>query len=159
MSVFNRRFIDAKTKEASPAHIMSVGPRIQIEISVPASLVAQLVAQGKGIPPPITGYGLIDTGASILCVDEGILQKLNLTPFSTANLSTPNGDKPMGIYPVSISFPGTGFETIKLARCVGADLTTQTKPPLNTIALIGRDILSKGVFIYDGKHATFTLAD
>lgn len=159
MSVFNRRFIDSVSKEASPAHIMRVGPRIPIEISVPDSLITQLVAQGKPIPPPVSGYGLIDTGASILCVDEGILKSLNLTPFGSANVGTPMGDDIQGIYPVSISFPGTGFAPIKLARCLGANLASQTKPPLNTIALIGRDILSNGVFIYDGKHATFTLAD
>lgn len=159
MSVYNRRFIDTATKAPNPTHIMRVGPRLQIEISIPDSLITQLVAQGKAIPAPVTGFGLIDTGASVTCVDEGILKSLNLTPFSTANVSTPNGDVVQGIYPVSISFPGTGFASIKLASCVGANLTSQTKPPLNTIALIGRDILSKGVFIYDGKHATFTLAD
>ena len=109
-------------------------------------------------PSSIQGYALIDTGASVLCVDEGVLRELGLSPFGSARVSTPNGDVEQGIYPVALSFPGTDIEAIPLARCLGANLASQHQPPLETIALIGRDTLRGCVLIYNGKDASFTFA-
>ncbi len=157
MSVYNRRFLDG-AKNPFPQHLQQVGPRIPVQISIPATLAAQFAAAEKPIPKPIQGYALIDTGASVLCVDEGVLNELGLSPFSTASVSTPNGDVVQGIYPVSLSFSGTAVAPIPLARCLGANLKSQRKPPLETIALIGRDTLINCVFIYNGKDASYTFA-
>ena len=157
MSVYNRRFITSD-HQPDPAHLQTVGPRIPVEISIPSALVTQLTAQNLPIPQPINGYALVDTGASMLAVDERILQRLQLRPFSTGAVSTGAGTVVQGIYPVSMSFPGTTVGAILVARCLGANLGDQVNPPLNTIALIGRDTLRDCILVYNGPLGIFTLA-
>ena len=158
MPVYNCRFIDDKTKEPAPQHLQLVGPRVPVEIKVPDAVVQELTKRQLPIPQPVSGYALIDTGASVLCVDHGVLTtSLKLSPFSSAKVGTPAGEVEQGIFPVALSFPGTGIGELSLARCLGADLDSQRKAT-NIIALIGRDVLINCVFIYNGKGGVYTLA-
>jgi len=118
-----------------------------------------LIAAGQTVPAAIRIRGLLDTGASGTAVDPSVLTALGLTPTGTALVSTPTtGAAPLTVnqYDVGLLIPGpTG----------GAPLLSQTLPVVASElltaqgfhALIGRDILSQCVFVYNGS-GFFTLA-
>lgn len=118
-----------------------------------------MVAAGQTVPAPIAIRGLLDTGASNTAIDPSVLTALGLTPTGTARVNTPTtGAAPQTVeeYDIGIVIPGPAG---------GAPLFHQTLPVfaaelLNAQgfhALIGRDILSQCVFVFNGS-GFFTLA-
>lgn len=69
MPVFNGGWTNQKTGRSDPKTLQQRGPLLQIEVSIPDVLANKLNKENKAIPTPVTGYGLIDTGASITGVD------------------------------------------------------------------------------------------
>lgn len=141
------------TLQVSPA-----GPIIDafVGISVPRSQA--LVAAGQTPPAPVPIRGLLDTGASNTCVDPSVLQQLGLSPTGSCLVNTPTtGAAPMSaeLYDVAFLIPVNG----------GVPLFSQTMPVMASEllaaqgfhALIGRDILSQCVFVYNGS-GFFTLS-
>jgi len=45
----------------APVLLAAAGPVLQVELHVPQALATILVAQGQPVPPPETGWALIDT--------------------------------------------------------------------------------------------------
>ncbi len=137
-----------------PCHSPSGSPHIDIEIGIPSVLAMSYGATSKAIPSPHTGPALIDTGASGSAVDEKIIQALGIQPVGQCSLSTPSQSKGVAsVYQVRISFPqAVSFGSGDLA-VIGCDLA-----PQGIIALIGRDILSRCVLIFNGPAAMFTLS-
>jgi hypothetical protein len=75
-------------------------------------------------------------------------------------MGTAGGQVRQHIYPARIVFPTRGW-TIDFQGVVGVDLNgqvVQTNPPQPLIALIGRNILERAVFIYNGPGGFWTLA-
>lgn len=104
---------------------------------------------------------IIDTGASLTCVHEPILQQLQLNPISVAQFGTAHGQVQQSIYPARIVFPVWGGLTIDFQGVAGVDLTgqaIQTTPPQQVICLIGRNLLERFVFIYNGPGGFWTIA-
>jgi hypothetical protein len=142
------------TLQVSPS-----GPIIDAIVGVSMARSAALVAAGQAIPPAVQIRALLDTGASNTAIDPAVLNSLGLTPTGTVLVSTPTtGPAPQTVsqYDVGIMIPGpTG----------GAPLLSQTLPVIASSlfaaqgfhALIGRDILSQCVFMYNG-NGFFTLA-
>jgi hypothetical protein len=140
------------------AQVMGNGPMVYAFVGVSAPRAAALQAANQPIPSVIHIQGLLDTGASHTAVDPSVLQQLGLTPTGTVLVNTPTtGATPQTIdqYDVALVIP------------------IQDKPPLisQTLpvtacellagqgfhALIGRDILSQCVFVYNGS-GFFTLS-
>lgn len=48
---------------------------------MPPIIVQTFTQQGEPIPQPVIGAALVDTGASLTCVHEPILQGLGLNPI------------------------------------------------------------------------------
>ena len=104
---------------------------------------------------------LIDTGASITCVHEPILQRLQLNPISVSLFGSAHGQVQQSIYPARIVFPIWGGLTIDFSGVAGVDLTgqsVQTTPPQDVICLIGRNLLERFVFVYNGPGGFWTIA-
>jgi len=101
--------------------------------------------------------GLIDTGASGTVIDPSLLSSLNLTPTSAVPIHTPStSGKPKlcDQFDVSLVFPLDGGYTYTL----GAVAVIESHLAVQGIdALIGRDVLERGVFIYDGVERTFLI--
>jgi len=72
-------------------------------------------------------------------------------------MGTAGGPVQQSLYPAKFRFPGEAFE-IEFSSVVGADLTGQHIAGQDIIALLGRDVLSKCVLIYNGPGGFFTLA-
>ena len=137
----------------------NVGLRISIGGAIIATTIGwpqlmELAAMCDRLPrpEPVVSNGMVDTGASVTCVDEAIVKRLGLPPIGSTTVSTPSGNNEVLQYVVDIRLDGSQsrHETVVLAL------------PLSTIgvgALIGRDLLSKLRFEYDGLTGFFRVRE
>ena len=133
---------------------MSV-PVIAVEIGVPSAITKSLTKAGKPVPAPVAGMALIDTGASQSCVHSDAIAGLGVSPVGSGNVGTPSGQGSHYKYPARLNFTDMGF-TIEFSSAIGVDLTGQLGG--NMVVLVGRDILARCLFIYNGSSGCFTLA-
>jgi predicted aspartyl protease len=132
-------------------------PIIELYVTVSAYRQTALIAANQPVPPWQTARAVIDTGASGTCIDPGILKPLNLTPTGTIAIQTPSTsgsthqclqyDVMLGIY------HSTSSKILGTVPVIATDLASQ-----GIQALIGRDVLSSCLLIYDGIAETFSLA-
>lgn len=150
MPVYNHSFVDNKNIP-QPLGILQSGPVINIEISVPQSLAEELTRANIPIPRPIVGLALIDTGASSSCVDNSTITSLGIKSIGVVDTMTPAGPKQQYRYPAHFFFPAAKIN-VDFGSITGADLKDQ---PI--MALIGRDILSNFIFVYNGTLGMYTI--
>ncbi|HHT9141405.1 MAG: aspartyl protease family protein [Planctomycetes bacterium] len=130
---------------------------LEVEIAVPSALVQYLTTQNLSIPPSVSGFALIDTGATRSCIDEQAVSTLGVNPIGTTTTMTAAGPVQQSLYPARLRFPVHGFE-VEFNSAIGVNLKGQGVGDKPLIALIGRDILAKTVFIYNGFGGFFTFA-
>ncbi|MBL8796629.1 MAG: hypothetical protein JNM56_22195 [Planctomycetia bacterium] len=135
-----------------------------IEVGIGLSFAdAQAQRQaGKPMPPAAKVMALIDTGAEASAVDAKVLTPLyNLgiqpTRFVFVNVGAV-GAGPIPEYPVTLS-----IGTTPGSRRAGLTLRNQAMlahdlAPLGYQAVLGRDVLSHCMLIYDGPGQSVTLA-
>ena len=138
--------------------ISASGPVVDLVIGVSLPRARALRAAKQPIPSPVKIQGLIDTGASGTCVDPACIARLGLVPTGQAIIHTPStGDRPhpCAQYDVSIVLlhPGVTL-TIPVVPVIEAALSRTQ----GFQALIGRDVLARCLFVYDGASETFSLA-
>ena len=113
----------------------------------------------RPIPTPQVVQALVDTGASITCIDPSVMTALDLDPKGTVDILTPSsggGGAKLDQYDVGIVIIATQDEPrlqIGTVGAVASDLTAQ-----GIGALIGRDVLSMCILHYDGSIGQFSLA-
>jgi predicted aspartyl protease len=102
-----------------------------------------------------TGPALIDTGASITCIAPTIVQALQLQPRGKRPVASATHVVPMNVYLVDLFLP-FGAAGLVLDNQQVIEFAPAANSPFH--ALIGRDILARGVFTlsFDG-HFTFSL--
>ena len=125
---------------------------MQVELSVPDELAQYLADNELVVPSPVTGIGLIDTGASITAIDRSIIQQLEINPVGVSNVFTPQGSAQQELFPVKLSFVGTPI-AFNFSSVLGSELRNQ-----GIMALIGRDVLSRCVLIFNGPAGHFSLS-
>jgi len=129
------------------------GPRAQIAIGLAQPAAEELVKQGLEVPSKLTGYALIDTGASVTCVDGEAAASLHLPVVDVVNMvSASHASTRQNVYPISLEILGAGI-VVGSVMATGAELKTQ-----GLIALIGRDFLRFCTLHYNGVAGQFTLA-
>lgn len=134
-----------------PVVLQRQGPTAQVALHYPAAIAQELINRGETLPNPVTGEALIDTGASVSCIDNEAARELGLNQIDVATMhSASHADQEVPVYYAAIELLGTGarFE-LKVA---GASLKTQS-----LIALIGRDALGSSVLFYNGPTGQVTL--
>ena len=134
-----------------------MGPLFQVEVHIPSVLATVMANVGQTIPPPVTGWALIDTGATYTAIDDGAATKLGLSPVGVTTGGTAGGPATHSLYPVRLMFPGVGLDR-EFEQAAGVNLTGQMVGNHQIIALIGRDVLSGCVLTYNGVAGLFTLA-
>ena len=130
--------------------MQTFGPRMQIAIAVPDALAASMTITEAPVPQPVTGFALLDTGASNTSIDEATATALGLPVVDTIQMATPSTTQTHNVYPARLAFPGTHLPPIAFIRVAGVSLANQ-----GIIALLGRDFLAGKVLHYDG--ATFSV--
>jgi hypothetical protein len=134
-----------------------LGPLIDIYLTASAQRIAVLNAAGTTPPQPVLAKALVDTGASHTSFDTSIVAQLNVSPTGIVSVITPStGATPCEMFSYDlgfhIPFPTGQFWSKGLWVATAADLLHQ-----GFGVLLGRDLLSEGMLLYDGKHGTFTL--
>lgn len=144
------------TQETGPT-LATSGPIIQVEVSMPSALEEFCTKKSVPIPPPQTGFALIDTGASNSAIDESILQQLSILPIDSIPSSTPSGAGRSFVYPTKVSFPALNVKDYGLSRVIGCNLKWKTADNKEIIMLLGRDLLRYMVLIYNGTNSSITI--
>jgi predicted aspartyl protease len=128
-------------------------PMVELYVGVPAAEV-----EFRPSYLPVLVRAVVDTGATRTTVAQWVLDRLGLSPvgqvpFHTA--STGQTPLPAHIYAVEISLGGekTGLVATDLAV-----IAVEHLGALGVDALLGRDILGRGLLVYDGLEGRFTLA-
>jgi len=130
-----------------------VGPVMQVTVSLAQPVAAQIAAEGRSAPQPVSGRALIDTGASVTCIDEGIAKQLGIQPVDVAKMhSASHADVEVGVYPIHFDIVGMNVG-IDVPKAMGAQLQSQ-----GLIMLIGRDVLQRCSLTYNGFTGDFVLA-
>lgn len=132
---------------------------IDAMVMVSASRRKALTDANQPVPPPVAIRALIDTGASNTCIDPSVLRTLNLTPTGSTPMITPTtGAEPQekALYDVMVLIPAGNAQpfiqaTLPVCEC---DLFEAQ----GFHALIGRDILSHCLLVYNGLANYFSLA-
>jgi hypothetical protein len=136
-----------------PLTLLNEGPTFRVEVFVSLSAELSIIAAGGTPPPPAVGFALVDTGASTSAVHEGIPASLGLRPVGIAPVVTPTTGatavtKPLFairlVTPTDIPFDAIAIE---------ADLG-----PQGIVALLGRDVLTDAIFVYNGTTGIYTIA-
>jgi predicted aspartyl protease len=145
---------DGSTSAVDPrAALLIQGPVVQVIVGLAASLATQIIQQGQAVPNPISGMGLIDTGASTTCIDEAMAQSMKLPVIDVVQMmSASHASSPANVYPIQLQLVGTPIR-IEVQRALGAELKAQ-----GIIALIGRDFLSNCTLFYNGVAGGLTLS-
>ncbi len=132
--------------------MMQRGPCVQTTIGLADVIAQQILQQGKPLPTPISGFALIDTGASSTCIDDAIAQQLGLPVIDVVQMtSASHANTQQNVYPAKITLMN-GIN-IDVPRAIGAALQAQ-----NIIALIGRDFLQHCTLFYNGVTGEITLS-
>ena len=87
----------------------------------------------------IDARSLWDTGATCSCVSTDVVKRLNLTPISKMDISTPSGEKEVGVYLIDIILPNN-VELYDVQVC-DSEIGSQ-----GLDFLIGMNIISMGDF-------------
>lgn len=131
-------------------------PLIDAYIGLSRSREEAFIKAGQSALSPIHARALIDTGATISCIDTKIIQGLNLTPIGKAQcLTASSGSTPVitDQYDVSILIPlPPMMRFFKDILVMVHDLS-----PQGIQAIIGCDILSKGILIFTGDQFILSL--
>lgn len=113
----------------------------------------------EALPPPLELNALIDTGAECSCLNPTFAEKLALPLFRAKLVNAPD----LG----GLSFNRTFDASLTVMHPSGDPHLNYQLPNLPLLelnlnfsgydVLIGRDVLSRCTFIYDGRKRSFTL--
>ena len=132
------------------------GPKVPVELRIPKELEGLLQQENKPIPAPLTGLGLIDTGASATMIDQDAVSLLCVSPVGMVNLITPAGPSQSPLYPVRLAIVVPGNPPL-----LAASLASAAAGPLKAqglLCLIGRDILQRAILVYNGTDGSVSIA-
>lgn len=133
------------------------GPLIDVLIGVSKARQLALTQAGQSVPSSLQVRALIDTGASCSCIDPSIPKALGLAPTGIVTMLTPStGGQPhtANQYDVSLVLRHPNLSlTLWTVAMAESQLLMQ-----GIQALIGRDVLTNCLLVYDGQVGSFTLA-
>lgn len=141
--------------------ITQQGPLLIAFVGVSEARESALKANNVSVPNLVRVAALVDTGASATCLDPTILTTLGLTPTGSTLVSTPStGNTPVQAdqYDISLLVPPAGNSQVPLFLGTLPALSCGDLAPQGFQALIGRDVLSHCILIYNGNRGHFSLA-
>lgn len=137
--------------------ISTLGPVLDLLVGPSVPRATALRRAGVAAPPQLSIRGLIDTGASGTCLDPTCVASLSLAPTGQVPIHTPSTAGKPEIYPqydVSLVLLHPSLHvTLPTVAVISTHLVN-----LGIHALIGRDVLSRCLLVYDGSAGQFSLA-
>ncbi|MCY4548965.1 MAG: hypothetical protein OXC28_11405 [Defluviicoccus sp.] len=144
---------DGNEVSVSPSEALkTVGPRLEVLVSPLDEQVKVLVEHGQPVPGPVRGFALVDTGASITCIDRDVAVQAGLAVVDSGPMhSATHANEIVPIYAGRLMI--SGLCAVDANRAYGASLA-----PQGLVALVGRDILAQCQFTYNGVDGSFSIA-
>ena len=141
------------TGQLGPTDLARDGPRFEVEVGITNALQTHLQQKNMPVPNPVKGMGLIDTGAAVSCIDDAIATQLGIKPTGTTNAHGMSGPSVRNLYSARITIlAGAQKWNYDSTRIMGVNINKQ-----GLIALIGRDLLGKGILVYSGYSGVVEL--
>lgn len=137
----------------------AAGPTLNALIGPSVPLQQALKAAGQTVPPPVSGVFLVDTGASHTVVDVSLVTALGLNPTGTVMVHTPSTQGnavPLYQYDLMLYVPGSVQGAGWLIEALPVTASSFAGQAIE--GLIGRDILDRGLLVYNGTGGHLTLA-
>jgi predicted aspartyl protease len=135
------------------------GPLLQLFVGTSGPRQQALQQAGQTIPQPVLITALVDTGASTTAIDPSVVQALGLQPTGSMLILTPStGSTPVqaNTYDVALVIPlGASAMTFTIHALQIFESTLSVQ---GIKALIGRDVLSNCLLVYDGRSNFFSIA-
>lgn len=139
-----------------------VGPQgplliVMFGVSIPRQTAMQKA--GLPVPPYVSGTFLLDTGASGTCVDPTLVLPLGLSPTGSCQMQTPStagNAVTCNLYDVSLYIPGNAGTQGFLIEALPVLETSLSAQGID--GLIGRDVIDRCTFVYNGSAGMYTLA-
>ncbi|MEM7199729.1 MAG: aspartyl protease family protein [Planctomycetota bacterium] len=95
---------------------------------------------------------IFDTGADITVLQEGVAERVGLFPHDVIDVAGMHGSTAScHVYDVHLTFPDAGIVFPNLTV-----VESRTTSSAHGQVLIGRSVLWKGVFVYDGLRHTYS---
>lgn len=159
--------------EGGAGALAHIGPAIiNVVWTIPEALASRLDATGRAAPPGIRGPILIDTGAQHTCIDEGVAHRLGLNPIGQRPTAGVSGTQLNDVYYATLIVP-TGKRGPRIEE-MGMDGQVTSVPglyetssdvgmiqdgaPIGFTGLLGRDLLKRMRFVYDGPAGTIRIS-
>jgi len=156
MPVHNRFFLQPDGK-LNPNVLVSTGPLLSVKVSIPKELADLYTKEKKAIPAPKAGFALIDTGATRTGVDKSVITELGVQPVGIARTLTAGGEVEQNLFPAHFRFPGENIN-IDFSSVLGVNLTGHKVGKQSIIVLLGRDVLSRFLLVYNGPGGFFSIS-
>jgi hypothetical protein len=117
-----------------------------------------LTKAGLQIPTPELVNVLVDTGASGTCIDPSHIAKLGISPSGIIDVHTPST---AGVaaqcnqfdVDIAVILDNGQYHFVNTLPVIESSLASQ-----GIDGLLGRDVLSQGILIFNGAAKTFTLS-
>ena len=127
-------------------------------VGLPGSMMTALQQAGRPIPAPMLIRALLDTGADATSLSARCALRLSLKVFGRVGMQTASGSVRVNQYEVSFSISAPHRTGGILSVRPDLQVTEWLNPGPGLEALVGMDVLSEGLLIFDGPGKEFTLA-
>jgi hypothetical protein len=135
------------------------GSIIDLGIWVARAVTHILVAQGLAVPPPQAVRALIDTGADRTAIHPHALALVSSSPGGTNLVRRPGSGvsgRHVNLHDLRLAFGGPLLSPAR-GPCVELEAAAVAPADPGILALIGRDMLTRCPFVYDGLNGKLTL--
>ena len=135
------------------------GPVIDLAIWIDRAMAHSLVALGLAVPPPHTVRELIDTSADRTAIHPAALAVISSFPAGTSPARRPRlttAARRVNLHRVRLAFGGGAVSPIT-GRWVEIESAAVIPADPAILALIGRDMLARCRFVYDGPKGELIL--
>jgi predicted aspartyl protease len=133
--------------------LIQLGPKLLVQVGFDPGYDPRSPGRVARLPEhPIVA--LVDTGASISCIDIHLAKSLELPEVDAITAVTADGPTHAVAYLAQVHSPSLKF-TLH-GRCAGLRIAALTHPH---VMLIGRDFLSHFRLLYDGPSGNVELVD
>jgi len=134
------------------------GPKAHLVVWASKARRDALKAAGQPVPDAVLIHVLVDTGASGTCIDPTHLSKLGVAATGLIQIHTPTtSGNPVECkqfdVDIGVVLENGAFHFVNTLPIVESDLACQ-----GIDGLLGRDVLSQGILIYNGPANTYTLS-
>jgi predicted aspartyl protease len=131
-------------------------PIVQFLFSPTEARTAALREAGELVPLPVLAYALLDTGASETYITRDLAERLGLEPSGERSIHGMGVGLTTGtVYRVRVYFGGV--PAVELASTVPA-IGVESLEQFGVEALLGRNLLSRCLLLYNGPHSACTFA-